>query len=158
MCDWCWSQADIAVLENNVRAELASVLGIDPARLEIERVGRGSVIVDFCILPPPEESEDVGGGAAGGGGWGEQGRKSKVVLDAQALAELLRVQVCGANHAHAHTPIHTAGHTRAYLVNPHLLACNISIYVDDRWQTRRRSSASVASSPQRRIWTVFCRR
>jgi hypothetical protein len=71
------------------------VLGVHPTLLKIERFGRGSVIVDFCILPPPTDADsgkvkgpsDTKGLSlewparfSGGGG---------AMLDAQALALLV---------------------------------------------------------------------
>ena len=79
----------IQVLSKTICAELAAALGIDPTRLEIERFGKGSILVDFCILPPLEDGAGSALAVAPPGGKTQM----KLPLDAQGLAALLTVQL-----------------------------------------------------------------
>ena len=86
----CASEADRKQLEKTILAELAAVLSVPPGRLEIERFGRGSVVVHFCILPlTAEDQTDTGA-------WGGQraGRPQEP-QDATSLAQVLRLQMTG---------------------------------------------------------------
>lgn len=90
----CASEADRKQLEKTILAELAAVLSVPPGRLEIERFGRGSVVVHFCILPlTAEDQTDTGA-------WGGQraGRPQEP-QDATSLAQVLRLQMTGGVYA-----------------------------------------------------------
>jgi len=83
----CRSEAERVLLQKTIRAELSVALGVDLDRLEIERFGRGSVIVDFCILPASQDGE---GGASISS---EKNKRGKEQLDSRALAQLLLLQM-----------------------------------------------------------------